>query len=81
MTAEKPLPPRPLRIGEQFVPGRGIIPIPPVAKSGDETRRQADAVNSKPIDLALLAPEPWQYCGGGSAFKWNGYAVTRRRWK
>jgi hypothetical protein len=38
-----------------------------------------DRSNSKPIDPALLAAEPWLNAGGPCGFSWNGWPVTAVR--
>ena len=46
---------RPLRPGSQMLPDGRIVPIPPQAKSGAETRAQADRVNARrDIDHAIM---------------------------
>jgi hypothetical protein len=62
----------------QVICGR-ICPIPPVACSGDETKRRMDAANAKPLDLTMLEAEPWAHAGGGCGFSLNGWAVGRAR--
>jgi len=50
-------------------------PQPPVAVSGDEAKRRMAAANAKPIDVALLAPDPWSHVGGDVGFTWNGLEI------
>jgi hypothetical protein len=52
---------------------------PVVARSGDVTKEQMRRVNSTPIDLSTLAPEPWQGRGGGVGLWVNGIAMSGRK--
>jgi hypothetical protein len=50
-----------------------------VARAAAKTYAEMDAVNRKPIDLALLEAEPWMSKGGSCGFSWNGMPVGRAR--
>jgi hypothetical protein len=43
-------------------------PVPPVARSGAETKAQMDRVNNAPVRIDLRAA-PWCSAGGGAGFR------------
>jgi hypothetical protein len=56
-------------------------PQPPQTCSGDEAKERMARANSAPIDVALLAPDPWSHVGGSVEFKWNGQPIRAARQK
>ena len=64
--------------GAQLVNGR-LVPIPPVARSGAETKAQMDRVNNTPISPACFTVEPWHGRGGSAGLSWNGQLLSGKK--
>jgi hypothetical protein len=56
-----------------------FVPIPPVAKDGATTKRQADEANRRLVPASLLKTDRW--CNVGGSGPWRAFYGDNSRWE